>query len=375
MSLRAGRRFLPGRATRRVAVHEEQTLADEEQTVADLDQTGSDLDQTSADADQHASDRDQLASDRDQLASDRDQEAADEDATIRSGDHQDDAPYERSRKARSRSTIERDLATQARSETARVRDESAARRDRMADERDAAACARDQLAASLDGEINRLEVDSRGENGGPSPIGLGRLLRAAGDRKRAAASRTQAALHREAAARDREQAAQDRVQAALDRAAAAEELAQEGVDHVTGALRRRVGLAAIQRELDRTHRTDERLVVAFVDVNGLKAVNDTQGHAAGDELLHAVARSIMEHLRSYDVITRYGGDEFVCSLSVQDVAGVHERFEQIADHLADATGGATFSVGFAERQSDDSLDDLISRADAAMIAARKQRPN
>ena len=84
-------------------------------------------------------------------------------------------------------------------------------------------------------------------------------------------------MHREAAAADRERAAHDRRQAARDRAAAAEELALEGVDHLTGTLRRRAGLSAIQREIDRTRRTGERLVVAFIDVDGLKHVNDTRG--------------------------------------------------------------------------------------------------
>ena len=123
--------------------------------------------------------------------------------------------------------------------------------------------------------------------------------------------------------------------------------------------------------MDRTQRTHERLVVAFVDVNGLKAVNDTHGHAAGDQLLRDVARSIVQHLRSYDVIVRYGGDEFVCSLTGQDAAGASGRFEQIAAHLTQTTNGSTFTVGLAERQPEDSLDDLIRRADAAMMESRQ----
>jgi diguanylate cyclase (GGDEF)-like protein len=196
------------------------------------------------------------------------------------------------------------------------------------------------------------------------------LLRVAGDRRRAAASRARAATQREAAARDRERAARDRRQAALDRDAAAAELALEGVDHLTGALRRRVGLGAIQREMDRTLRSSERLVVAFVDVDGLKEVNDTHGHTRGDELLRTVARAILRYLRSYDVIVRFGGDEFVCSLSGLDVAGASQRFEQIAAHLADAANGATFSVGLAERLPEDGLDELIHRADTEMLRAR-----
>ena len=92
-------------------------------------------------------------------------------------------------------------------------------------------------------------------------------------------------MQREAAAHDRELAAEDREQAAHDRSVAADELAAEGIDDLTGAMLRRVGLGAIQREMDRTQRSGEGLVVAYVDVDGLKAVNDTAGHMAGDALL------------------------------------------------------------------------------------------
>ena len=144
----------------------------------------------------------------------------------------------------------------------------------------------------------------------------------------------------------------------------------EGIDHVTEALRRRTGLGAIQREMDRTSDTDEGVVVAFVDVNGLETVNDTHGHAAGDELLHAVVRMIAQHLRSYDVVARFGSSEFVCSVSGQDAAWVRDRFARIADQLADTANGATFTVGLAERRNQDSLDDVIRRAETAMLEAR-----
>jgi diguanylate cyclase (GGDEF)-like protein len=70
---------------------------------------------------------------------------------------------------------------------------------------------------------------------------------------------------------------------------------------------RRVGLGAMQREMDRTRRTGERMVIAYVDVDGLKRINDTEGHVAGDELLNHVAHAITHQLRSYDVICRFGG--------------------------------------------------------------------
>jgi diguanylate cyclase (GGDEF)-like protein len=341
---------------------DQQTLSDRDQTVADRDQSSSDLDQTAAEVDQQAAERDQRASERDQLAADR-VEQVDEDTSRRTDD------YARSRSERTRGSLDRDITTQTRSETARMRETEALDRDRAADERDAAARARDELAAVLDTEMEQLEPDPRGENGGRVK-GIDVLMRAAGDRKRAARLRARAAAARESAAADRRQAAQDRRQAAQDRAASAEELALEGIDHLTGALRRGVGLAAIQREMDRAGRTDEPLVMAFVDVDGLKTTNDAKGHAAGDALLRDVAGSVKRHLRPYDVIARFGGDEFVCSLSGHDEAAVRRRFAEISLDLEKATDRPTITVGFATRRAQERLDDLVERADAAMLAAR-----
>lgn len=330
-------------------------LADLDQTAADADQTAADLDQTLADADQQSADSDQHAADRDQRAANEDQAASD--ASSVAGD----ARSARSTRARDRSAQERAESARARSDVSQLRDENAARRDRVADDRDAAARVRDQLAAEADRRATQAE-NGRGV--------LGRLL---GDRRRAAEARQRAAEQRDAAARDREQAADDRRQAAADRAALIETVAKEGVDDLTATLRRGPGLVAIQRELDRTARTQEPLVVAFVDVDGLKATNDTAGHPAGDAVLRAVARCITRRLRSYDVLTRYGGDEFVCSLAGQDASGVLRRFEEIAADVARSANGQTITVGLAERAGDESLDDLIGRADRAMLAARAAR--
>ena len=54
--------------------------------------------------------------------------------------------------------------------------------------------------------------------------------------------------------------------------------------------------------------------MAFVDVDGLKAINAPQGHAAGDRMLRQVVQTLRARLRSYDLILRYGGDEFICAL-------------------------------------------------------------
>ncbi|HEX5925275.1 MAG TPA: GGDEF domain-containing protein, partial [Baekduia sp.] len=156
-----------------------------------------------------------------------------------------------------------------------------------------------------------------------------------------------------------------------DRRAASDALVRESFDHLTGALTRRAGLDAIQRELARTARSSELLTLVFVDVDGLKAINDTNGHPAGDAVLRAVAHSITEDLRSYDVVMRFGGDEFVCTLTGPDAAGAHERFAQIAARLGAVSDGQTISIGVAERQPHESLETLIARADGIMLEARK----
>ncbi len=69
----------------------------------------------------------------------------------------------------------------------------------------------------------------------------------------------------------------------------------------------------MERELARARRTDQSLVLAFIDVDHLKVINDWHGHAAGDRTLVEVTTSIRAKLRSYDLVMRYGGDEFVCS--------------------------------------------------------------
>ena len=365
-TLGGGRDHRPGDLRRQAGACtpvSEQTASERDQTAADNDQSIADLDQTSSDADQSASERDQLASMRDQAAADSDQAVSDE---FRESHAEE---YARSRRARSQSALERDVTAHARSETARVRDEAAIARDRIADARDAAALARDELAARLDDEMQRLELDDRGADG-LRVRGADLLMRAAGHRKRAAAGRARAAAQREDAARDREHAAQDRRQAAIDRREAEAEMTAEGIDHLTGALRRRVGLAAIQRELDRTDRTGEGLVVAFIDVVGLKTVNDTSGHAAGDDVLRLVASSIGKNLRPYDLVARYGGDEFICSLSGADAPGAGARFALIARQLAAVPAGPAIAVGFAERRPGEPLAELIGRADAAMIKSR-----
>jgi diguanylate cyclase (GGDEF)-like protein len=327
-----------------------------DQSASDLDQTASDADQSASDRDQTASELDQAQAETDQIASDRDQAAADRDFAAADGaESVSEEEHESSRVDREKGTLGREAATVQREQTSFDRASIAARRDETARMRDLTAKVRDEAADARDRAAAELER-ARGARGGAATATRDR---AAGDRARAAADRADAATDRERAARDREQALS--------------ELHDAHLDELTGVQRRGAGTAALQQEIDRAQRSDGRLVMAFIDVDGLKSVNDREGHAAGDALLRAVAAAIRAHLRSYDPIVRFGGDEFVCALSESDLDAARRRFESISEMLAETGQGASISFGLAPLRPDDSLEELVARADTALQVARSGR--
>jgi len=142
-------------------------------------------------------------------------------------------------------------------------------------------------------------------------------------------------------------------------------------DELTGVMRRASGIAVTERKIARAKRQKEPMVAAFIDVDGLKHLNDTEGHAAGDALLRDVATSLKDRLRGEDVIFRYGGDEFVCLLSGSKLDDAIKAFE---DCLAIASRkGRFFSYGAAEYREGDDPVSLLGRADAQLYDRRQAR--
>jgi diguanylate cyclase (GGDEF)-like protein len=89
-------------------------------------------------------------------------------------------------------------------------------------------------------------------------------------------------------------------------------------------------------------------------------------------MLIEVANILRGNLRVYDLIVRYGGDEFVCSLTGLTMANATERVVQINSALEELPERGTVTIGLAELQPDDSLEDLIARADAALYEGRQR---
>jgi len=330
-------------------------VPDDDASGVESDQAASDEDQTASDGDQTASDRDQTASDGDQLASDEDQSASDQEL----------APGI-SEQVRGKIGARREHATQLRVGQARARLGAAATRDITGEERAGVAATRDEIADRRD-----RGTESRGRVGAPAGELTGeQVLRVARDRRRAADDRAIAAADRLRAAADREQSAHDRKVAARDRVQAALDREASEVDELTHVRRRGAGLEQLERECERARRTGEGLVVAFVDVDDLKQVNDTEGHLAGDALLIAVADSLRACLRSYDLVMRFGGDEFVCALPNSSLEQVRGRFGEVSRFLGACPAAGSITVGLAELSNGDRVEDLIRRADGDLLARR-----
>jgi diguanylate cyclase (GGDEF)-like protein len=330
--------------------------------VSDRDQTASERDQTASERDQTASDQDQTWSDHDQTASESDQRSADEDQHAAD----DDLAAGGSAITHHRSALARKRSSDDRAAVSALRDESAAARLRTAEDRDRAAALRDRGALGRD-ELARLHDLQDDTDASREDI----LFRAKRDRARAAADRAKAADDRARAAADREAAAADRAQALQNRAELADNLKLAATDELTGAWTRKIGLEEMARELERTHRTGATLVLAFVDVNGLKHLNDSQGHLAGDALLKLVGETLRANVRPYDVIVRYGGDELVCAMPNLRTPEAAARLEKIATTLAAVNAEHSITVGLAQAEPTDSLQDLIARADADLLEARR----
>jgi diguanylate cyclase (GGDEF)-like protein len=338
-----------GEGDARWQVQDRDESGEADQTAADADQTASDVDQTASDADQAQSEADQRAAVRDQAAADRDLARHPEDRS-----HLDD--YRRSRAERSFGERERQTGTLIRLRTAVARDEQAARRDATAAKRDMAATARDRLANSLELEAEKA-ANSLGK---PADETLRSAM------SLAATARQNAAADRERAARDRERAATDRERAARDRNEATLEIQAANLDELTGVYRRGMGEAILNHELLRAARSDSPLVVAFIDVDQLKMVNDREGYAEGDRLLRDVADALTSTLRPYDPVMRIGGDEFVCALSGVDLNEARQRLGEISESL----GPSSFTFGLTAARPDDTVASVIERSSVQMRQSR-----
>lgn len=139
-------------------------------------------------------------------------------------------------------------------------------------------------------------------------------------------------------------------------------------DALTGLPNRRALDDQLPREMARALRTGSDLCLAIVDIDNFKSYNDTHGHLAGDAVLRDCATAWDSELRGEDTIIRFGGEEF---LVVLPDCAPGEAIEIVERLRAATPGEQTCSAGLAQWRPGESVDELVSRADAALYRAKE----
>lgn len=153
---------------------------------------------------------------------------------------------------------------------------------------------------------------------------------------------------------------------------------QRNADPLTRASNRIHMLPKLREQQELVKRGVHRCCIVMMDLDNFKRVNDTRGHIAGDQVLAATAHYIIDHLRPYDRIFRFGGEEFlICMLhtDMKDGQELAERLRQGITEMAIDVGSGepvhvTASFGLTLLESNISVEQSIDRADKAMYAAK-----
>jgi diguanylate cyclase (GGDEF)-like protein len=147
---------------------------------------------------------------------------------------------------------------------------------------------------------------------------------------------------------------------------------------------RRHFFSLAQNELNRAMRYNRELSIILFDIDHFKSVNDTFGHLVGDQVLETLSSYCKSNLRSFDIIGRYGGEEFIILLpetSLKRASQIAERLRKqaLGIHITTPGGtpGITISLGVAGIRGGDqiTLDELIGAADQALYKAKKAGRN
>lgn len=161
------------------------------------------------------------------------------------------------------------------------------------------------------------------------------------------------------------------------------EVALYNIDALTGVPGRTEMLRKLREQREFVSRGVHPCAIAMIDIDHFKAVNDDHGHAMGDRVLTDIAGYIQSHLRTYDLIFRYGGEEFLLCIPDTDLEGGREICDRLRQGLANLAHQmkekqalkVTVSIGVAELVAGIAVEEAIDRADQALLAAKSAGRN
>ncbi len=145
------------------------------------------------------------------------------------------------------------------------------------------------------------------------------------------------------------------------------------LDPLTGLANRRYATEALGNMLNQMHRYGWSFGLLFIDIDDFKAINDTHGHDVGDSVLKMVARTLEANSRSFDIVARWGGEEFLVIVVNVDEAKLFRVAYKLRTlvakssiHVGSESIGVTVSVGAALPRAEDTVKTLLRRADQLM---------
>ena len=154
------------------------------------------------------------------------------------------------------------------------------------------------------------------------------------------------------------------------------------LDSLTGLLKHSKIKECLQNELTSAHKRNAKLAFAMIDIDHFKSVNDTYGHQSGDHIIQSLSRLLKNRLRQYDVVGRYGGEEFAVVIPDCDVFAawnlvdeLRRSFESILYYHGDSEFNVTFSAGVASAPPYLPLEEIIRQADDALYKAKHMGRN
>lgn len=154
------------------------------------------------------------------------------------------------------------------------------------------------------------------------------------------------------------------------------------IDGMTGVLNKKSGLGFLEREFKLSQSNNKNLVVCFIDVDGLKTINDNFGHGEGDKLLTCIAKILKEGIRKTDFVIRMGGDEFLIVFPGTTMKEVNKAWRRVLRSLNEINKNnekynLSISYGFYEyikkMKEKLSTSEIIKNADIEMYKMKREK--